>query len=152
MSRLRAFLSILLMIASSVAAQNYTFTTLAGAAPHGSDDGFGSAARFSLPGGVATDRAGNIYVADTDNYTIRRISPDGRVTTLAGVAGSPGSVDGPGSFARFFRPQGIAVDSNGNVYVGDGGIPATSPGNCTIRRITPDGVVSTFAGTQGQAG
>src|SRR3989449_11771358 len=69
----------------------YTFTTLAGQASIGSDDGTGSAARFYNPQGVATDSSGNVYVADGYNHTIRKITPAGVVTTLAGLAGSFGS-------------------------------------------------------------
>jgi sugar lactone lactonase YvrE len=115
-------------------------TTLAGTqGPGGSADGTGSAAQFQTPGAVAVDTAGNLYVADTGNNTIRKISPAGVVTTLAGTAGISGSADGPGSAALFYGPQGIAVDGGGIVYVAD-------TVNCTIRRITPDGVVSTLAG------
>ena len=97
----------------------YTFTTLAGIAGHGSVDGTGSAARFRYPCGVAVDSAGNVYVADTGNHTIRKVTPAGVVTTLAGLAGSSGSADGTGSAARFNGPAGVAVDSAGNVYVAD---------------------------------
>src|SRR5437867_1018550 len=98
----------------------YNFTTLAGSAGVlGSADGPNSAARFNYPYGVAVDGAGNVYVADTFNYTIRKITPAGAVTTLAGSAGQNGSVDGTGSGARFYRPTGVAVDSAGNVYVAD---------------------------------
>ncbi|HMJ04986.1 MAG TPA: putative Ig domain-containing protein [Chthoniobacterales bacterium] len=120
-----------------------TFAGLAGI--FGSADGAGSVARFSNPHDVAIDGAGNIYVADTSNSTIRKITPSGVVTTLAGLADSVGSVDGTGSAARFFRPEGVAVDSAGNVYVADSL-------NSTIRRITPSGVVSTIAGLAGSAG
>ena len=106
----------------------------------GSADGAGSTARFSVPKGVAVDQAGNLYVADTGNSTIRKITPVGAVTTLAGSAGVTGSTDGAGSAARFFNPIGIAVDSAGFVYVSD-----TSSN--VIRKITPAGVVSTLAGT-----
>ena len=95
-------------------------TTLAGSAGNvGSADGTGSAARFYYPLGVAVDSSGNVYVADTDNYTIRQITPAGVVTTLAGLAGNSGSADGTGSAARFYYPSGVAVDSTGNVYVAD---------------------------------
>jgi sugar lactone lactonase YvrE len=123
----------------------YTFTTLAGASGVGSTDGTGSAARFSYPGSVAVDSAGNIYVADTDNATIRKVTSAGGVTTLAGNAGSFGSADGTGSAARFAYTGGVAVDSSGNVYVAD-------TYNSTIRKITSTGVVTTLAGTAGSNG
>jgi len=130
----------------TVHAQQLTFTTFAGpAGGPGSADGTGSAARFNLPKGVATDSAGNIYVADADNSTIRKITPAGVVTTLAGSAGLSGSADGTGSAARFNLPKGVATDSAGNVYVADGD-------NHTIRKITPAGVVTTLAGSAGQSG
>jgi hypothetical protein len=120
------------------AATEYTFLTLAGVAP-GSDDGTGKVARFSSPNGVAADNGGNVYVADTDNHTIRKVTPNGVVMTLAGLAGSAGTNDGTGSAARFDHPNGVAVDSTGNVYVGD---EATH----TIRKVTSAGVVTTLAG------
>ncbi len=98
-------------------------------------------ARFSILRGIAVDKAGNIYVADS--YTIRKITPTGGVSTLAGKAGTPGTVDGAGSEARFSVPSGVAVDDAGNVYVAD---------MYTIRKITPAGVVSTLAGTPRHAG
>src|SRR5262245_20446918 len=88
----------------------YTFTTFAGLPP-GSADGIGSAARFNSPGGVARDSAGNTYVADTVNSTIRKITPAGVVTTFAGLAGSTGSANGTGSAARFNGPLAVAIDS-----------------------------------------
>src|SRR5439155_5495168 len=111
------------LLAGSLGAQSayipYTFATLAGQASTGSDDGTGSAARFYYPYGVATDPSGNVYVADTHNSTIRKITPAGVVTTLAGLAGHAGSADGTGSDARFTFPEGVATDSSGNVYVAD---------------------------------
>jgi NHL repeat len=121
-------------------------TTLAGIpGQSGSADGVGSAARFNGPIGVTLDGTGNLYVADQANHTIRKITPDGEVTTLAGSAGEPGSADGIGIAAQFNNPMGVAVDSAGNVYVADGA-------NYTIRKITPDGLVTTLAGTAGTSG
>ncbi len=120
-------------------------TTLAGAAGQvGSADGVGGSARFSnLIEGIATDRTGNVYVADGNNDTIRKITPNGLVSTLAGAAGQAGSSNGTGGSARFLQPLGLATDSMGSVYVGD---------SCAIRKITPDGAVTTFAGTINQCG
>jgi hypothetical protein len=103
-------------------------TTLVGlAGSSGSADGTGSVARFYYPSGVAVDSSGNVYVADQLNYTIRKVTPAGVVTTLAGLARSSGSRDGTGSAARFGMPYGVAVDSAGSVYVAD-------QSNHTIRR------------------
>jgi hypothetical protein len=121
-------------------------TTLAGLpGSYGSTDGTGAAARFCYPGAVASDAAGNLYVADTSNHTIRKVAPSGSVTTLAGMAGSIGSADGTGSAARFYRPCGVAVDGAGNVYVAD-------QYNHTIRKVTAAGVVTTLAGQAGSSG
>ena len=79
----------------------------------GSTDGTGSAARFNSPRGIAVDSAGTVYVADTNNHTIRQITPAGVVTTLAGLPGSSGTADGTGTAARFNQPRGIAVDRHG---------------------------------------
>ena len=120
-----------------------TVTTLAGlAGQSGSDDGTGSAARFNHPMGVAVDAAGNIFVADSSNVTIRRITPAGVVTTLAGSTGKVGAVDGVGSAARFNPPSDVAVGPDGHVLVAD-------LFNCTVRRIAPDGTVTTLAGKAG---
>jgi ribosomal protein S11 len=130
----------------------YTFTTIAGKAGSGGNaDGTGSAARFNLPIGVAVDSAGNLYVSDWGNSTIRKVTPVGTnwvVTTLAGKAGVAGSADGTNSAARFGSPCCVAVDSTGNVYVAD-------THNDTIRKVTPVGtnwVVTTLAGKAGIAG
>src|SRR5712692_9423427 len=98
--------------------------------------------RFSVLSGVATDSAGNVYVADAGNHTIRKIAPAGVVTALAGTAGSGGSADGTGAAARFNQPFGIATDSAGKVYVADNF-------NQTIGKMTPVGVATTRAGTAG---
>ena len=117
-----------------------TFAGLAGSI--GTANGIGSAARFDFPAGVAVDRAGtgNIYVGDTSNFTIRQITPAGVVTTLAGSPGVRGGANGTGSAARFELPEGLVVDSAGNIYVAD-------TDASTIRKITPGAVVSTFAGS-----
>ena len=118
-------------------------STLAGTAGVvGSADGSGGAAQFSGPEGIAADTAGNLYVADSSNSTIRKITAAGVVSTLAGTAGVFGNVDGSGGAAQFGGPIGIAVDTAGNLYVVDGN-------NRTIRKITAAGVVSTLAGTAG---
>lgn len=96
-------------------------TTLAGApGSPGSADGTGSAARFNLPFGIAVDGSSNVYVAELANHTLRKITPEGVVTTLAGMARNAGSTDGTGSAARFNGPEGLAVDDDGNIYVADG--------------------------------
>jgi sugar lactone lactonase YvrE len=138
--------SLALAATTRATAQEYTFTTLAGAdGGPGAVDGTGSAAQFSFPEGVAADSASNVYVADSGNNTIRKVTPDGVVTTLAGLAGSSGTNDGTGSAAQFNDPCGVAVDSAGNVYVAD-------TGNDTIRKVTPGGVVTTLAGQPGSSG
>jgi len=121
-------------------------TTLAGTpGVAGSSNGTGSAALFKQPTALTVDGSGNIYVADSGNDTIRKITSTGLVTTLAGSAGTSGSTNGMGTSALFNNPSGVAVDGNGNVYVGD-------TGNDTIREITPAGVVSALAGTAGVPG
>jgi sugar lactone lactonase YvrE len=121
-------------------------TTLAGSpGSRGEADGTGGAAQFNHPLGVAVDGSGNLYVADTFNDTIRKITPAGGVTTLAGSAGISGGNDGTGIYALFNQPVGVAVDGSGNVFVAD-------TGNATIRRVTPNGVVTTLAGIAGIAG
>ena len=85
-------------------------STFAGAASAGSLDGTGSGARFRSPGDVAIDTAGNTYIADVGNHTIRKVTPSGVVSTFAGLAGSPGSTNGTGSAARFNHPTGLAMD------------------------------------------
>ena len=121
-------------------------STLAGSAGFsGTADGIGSAARFNEPVGVALDGSGNVYVADASNHTIRKITPGGSVTTLAGKPTVSGTADGTGTAAQFYHPSGVAVDGSGNVYVAD-------QYNHTIRKITSVGNVTTLAGTAGSNG
>lgn len=127
----------------SVAGAVTTFAGLTGSS--GSSNGAGGAARFSSPGGIAIDGFGVLYVVDSGNYTIRKITPAGVVTTLAGLSGSRGSNNGTGAAARFHSPYGIALANDGTVYVSE-------IGNHVIRTITPAGVVTTLAGTAGTAG
>src|ERR1035438_6328911 len=96
-------------------AQSLTVSTLAGYAAPGSADGTGAAARFANPWGVAADTSGNLYVADTDNHTIRIITTGGVVSNFAGLSGVSGSANGTGSSARFNQPEGVAVAANGIV-------------------------------------
>lgn len=108
----------------------------------GWNDGIGSNARFNRPVGIALDREGNLYVADGGNFTIRKITPNRVVTTLAGTAGKEGHVDGAGSAARFRSPWGITVGPSGNIFVSD-------TTNAVIRKITSQGVVTTYGPTLG---
>ncbi|MBI2761805.1 MAG: SMP-30/gluconolactonase/LRE family protein [Chloroflexi bacterium] len=117
-----------------------TVTFVAGSGVRGYQDGPATTARFNNPAAVAVDFDGNVYVADQGNDVIRKITPDGQVSTLAGT-GERGHADGKAQSARFNAPAGIAVDGAGNIFVAD-------TGNDQIRRITPDGDVSTFAGSE----
>jgi hypothetical protein len=105
----------------------------------GSVDGTGSQAAFDIPWAVVQDPAGNTFVADITAHTIRRVTPQGVVTTFAGRAGEKGTVDGVGSAARFNLPAALAIDRFGNLYVAD-------RGSSTIRRISPTGAVDTIGG------
>ncbi len=120
-------------------------STLAGSGSFGYNDGPPSTAQFYFPTSLAVDSSGIVYVADLYNHAIRKITPDGQVSTLAGSngGGSPGTAvfgyaNGPGSSALFHYPQYVAVDSHDNIYVTDE--------NNVVRVITPSGVVSTVAG------
>jgi sugar lactone lactonase YvrE len=119
---------------------NGTVTTVAGlAGTSGTVDGTGANARFTFPSGIDVDPSGNIFVADTNNHTIRKITPGRVVTTVAGVSRLPGSSDGFGSQARFNYPFDVAVGAGGFLYVAD-------TYNHSIRKISPDGQVTTMAG------
>jgi sugar lactone lactonase YvrE len=110
----------------------------------GNQDGQGAAARFNVPSALARDSAGNVYVADTSSCLVRRISPTGTVSTLAGTPGRCGHRDGPASESQFRIPQGVVVDAAGTVYVSDSG-------NAVIRRIR-GGIVDTVAGVVDRVG
>jgi sugar lactone lactonase YvrE len=114
-------------------------TTVAGSGKDGFADGTGLEAAFSMPSGIAIDEYGNIYAAEWKGHRVRKITPEGVVTTLAG-SGNAGFADGTGEAASFNRPEQVAVDSKGNVYVADSK-------NHRIRKITPSGVVTTIAGS-----
>jgi sugar lactone lactonase YvrE len=117
-------------------------TTLAGSGTRGFLDATGLSAQFAGPTRVAVDASGNVIVADYGNHRIRKVTPGGVVTTLAG-SGTRGFLDATGLSAQFDNPSGVAVDVNGNVIV-------TDYGNHRIRKVTPGGVVTTLAGsTQG---
>lgn len=114
-------------------------STFAGSGQPGSSDGTGKTASFNSPFGIAIDANGNLYVADSGNNLIRKITPGGAVTTIAG-SGSRGANDGTGKAASFNTPAGIAVDKAGNIYVAD-------ENNNLIRKITQTGMVTTIATT-----
>lgn len=120
-------------------------STLAGGGQGAAVDGKGKDAIFARPFGLAVDASGHLYVADTEAHTIRKVTRDGTVTTIAGLAHASGTSDGIGAEARFNRPRDVAVDASGNLFVAD-------EFNHTIRKITPAGVVSTMAGSPGEAG
>jgi gliding motility-associated-like protein len=120
-------------------ASNGLVTTIAGSSP-GYADGNGAGAHFNGPSCIAIDAAGNLFVCDDYNRKIRKIAPNGDVTTIAGSA-APGSFDGKGTSAGFAGVVGIVADKNNNLYVTESGIVSK------IRKITPQGVVITLAGT-----
>lgn len=110
----------------------------------GQADGTGEQAMFNNPFGLAIDKDGNLFVADAKNHLIRKVTPGGLVSTVAGTPGESGLVDGSGGAAKFNYPSGIDIDADGNMYVGD-------KNNHVIRKVTPSGVVTTLAGS-GEAG
>src|SRR4030095_13640303 len=110
----------------------------------GYGDGLGSGARFSSPNEVTLDHDGNVYVADTGNLRVRKITPGGLVTTVAG-SGANANTDGVGTAAAFGNLSGITIDGNGNLFVSDVFFH-------TIRKIAPPNIVTTFAGVAGQPG
>lgn len=121
-------------------------TTMAGqSGMMGYLDGGRAVSLFGAPTGICSNRRGGVYVCDAFYHTIREISAAGEVTTLAGLAGRSGSLDGTGAAARFYDPEGVAVDAQGNLRVSDSG-------NSTIRKVTPSGVVTTIAGSAGRTG
>jgi sugar lactone lactonase YvrE len=131
--------SVLLAAMIDARSQPVPINTLAGQTTPGSANGVGYNAKFSNPRGMAVDASGNVYVADTQNGTIRKITPSGSVSTFSGVAGVIGSQNGVGTNAQFYAPQGLAADNSGNIYVADSA-------NAIIRKINPAGAVSTLAG------
>jgi sugar lactone lactonase YvrE len=150
------FISTLLLVASAILLQSCTkkkndsqpgapgdtsrhaVSTLAGTGNYGFKDGAGTTARFNDPYAVATDVSGNVYVADAGNNSIRKITPAGLASTIAGD-GTRGFKNGDGASAEFNFPHALVVDPAGNIYVAD-------TFNQVIRKITPAGTVSTFAG------
>jgi sugar lactone lactonase YvrE len=126
-----------------------TITTLAGSGPaiHGSysgDGGPATSARLNSPYGVAVDKKGNLYIADTVNNRVRKVNPKGTITTFAGT-GKPGfsGNGGPATRAKLYHPLGVAVDARGNVYIVD---------SARVRRVSPGGTISTFAGGSTRTG
>lgn len=114
-------------------------SVFAGSGEKGFNNGNGTLATFNNPYGVAIDASGNLYVADFNNHSIRKISPDGKVITIAGN-GIAGYVDGAAEESQFRYPRDMTIDMSGNVYVVD-------EGNNRIRVITPSGIVTTIAGS-----
>ncbi|HEY4299889.1 MAG TPA: immunoglobulin domain-containing protein [Candidatus Didemnitutus sp.] len=141
--RLNRPLCLLVLLAGGVLAHplfaqyDIAFTPIAGAASVGSADGPGSTARFNDPVGLFVDGDGSVLIADNGNSTVRRLAGDGTVSTIAGVPGMEGNIDGTLGNARFNGPTDIVRDSHGNLFVAD---------FYAVRKIAPDGTVSTFAG------
>lgn len=125
----------------------YTFSHFAGigGGGAGSADGAAASATFNHPSAVAIDKQGNIYIADARNFTIRKLSTNGIVSTIAGKAGTPGSNDGPATTALFGQISALACDEVGNLFIGD-------RNSNTIRKLSPNGMVTTLAGQSGVSG
>ncbi|MBS1528310.1 MAG: IPT/TIG domain-containing protein [Bacteroidetes bacterium] len=119
-------------------------TTLAGSSTSGSADGKGAAASFSIAYGIVADANGNLYVSDKNDFLVRKVTPDGTVSTLAG-SGTYGTADGKGSAASFSEPLGITLDQQGNLYVADFA-------KNSVRQITSSGSVSTVQIVSNQTG
>jgi DNA-binding beta-propeller fold protein YncE len=134
-----------LRISFEACPQPYYVDTLAGTGNPGSNDGPAGSAHFNAPRGIASAPDGSVYVADTGNHTIRRISPDGIVTTVAGPAGGSGSNDGLATEAHLNNPSGLDVNELGEVFIAD-------TGNFVVRKLTTDGRLITIAGRTGVAG
>ena len=121
-------------------------TTLAGSVlTSGTLNGPGAVALFSDPTGLTMDAAGNLYIVDNADHTLRKLTPTGILSTIAGQAGQPGSVNATGTNASFNSPSGIVLAPNGLLYM-------TDTGNNTVRSISTNGVVNLLAGSVGQAG
>jgi hypothetical protein len=131
-----AFLANTMQVQGSIIYEDTSVQTLAGTGAPGYLDGSADTAEFKFPSGVCIDKSGNLYVADTGNHRIRKISATGTVTTIAGT-GMAGLKDGTANTAQFDAPHGICIDSKGNLFVSD-------LNNKRIRKITPTGSVSTF--------
>src|SRR5690242_1863767 len=137
-ARFAVCILLLLLGSRQLHGQNFTFTTLAGSTTAGTNDGPNASAQFDFPGGIAVDNQGNLFVGDTSNNTIRKLTPVGDdwvVTTIAGVPGFGaigGTNDGPMPIGRLYRPDGVVADGNGNLFIVD-------HNNDTIRQLTLNG-------------
>ncbi|MDN3297266.1 SMP-30/gluconolactonase/LRE family protein, partial [Streptomyces ficellus] len=124
-----------------------TISTVAGTgkAGFGGDGGLATSAQLNVPFGLAVDSTGALYIAEYNSHRVRRITADGKITTVAGTgtAGSKGD-GGPAVSAQLNRPQALAVDDTGNLYIADSN-------NHRVRKVAADGTISTVAGT-GTAG
>jgi len=126
--------------------------TVGKAGVRGWADGLLGFAYFDTPTGIALDAAGNLYVADQFNSTIRKVSPSGVMSTLAGTPNVYGHQDGTGSAALFCQPTALAIDASGNLYVADGAngnLNLPNPPGICIRKVTPAGVVTTLSTLDG---